>query len=288
MKDKSKKKPVVPEGGKRFFKGFMKEFSGESASMISNGMVYSTLIAVIPCIAFIYAALNLFGVLDPVVELLENYIIQTFGESTGKNLVGYIRYFTDNAMSMGVVSILSFGVTFVLLIDKIYSMVNKFYHAGPGKIYIRYLKYIAFIVGGILTIVLMVFFIGRFNSVAVKLRKLPALDFFGNALKVVVPIAVIFGVVFSIIKFIPNCKVAGKSALLGAGVGTAGVWILGFAFQFIVRRSVKYSIIYGSLATLLFFFMFLSYLWKIIFSSVIVSYVHQDLAAKKKAEQANK
>ena len=288
MKDKSKKKHVVPEGGKRFFKSFMKEFSGEAASMISNGMVYSTLIAVIPCIAFIYAALNLFGVLDPVVELLETYIIQTFGESTGKNLVGYIRYFTDNALSMGLVSILSFGVTFVLLIDKIYSMVNKFYHAGPGKLVIRYLKYIAFIVGGILTIVLMVFFIGRFNSVAVKLRKLPALDFFESALKIVVPVAVIFGVVFSIIRFIPNCRVRTGSALLGAGVGTVGIWVLGFVFQFIVKRSVKYSVIYGSLATLLFFFMFLSYLWKIIFSSVIVSYVHQDLTAGKKAEPASK
>ena len=208
-------------------------------------------------------------------------IIQTFGESTGKNLVGYVRYFTDNAMSMGVVSILSFGVTFVLLIDKIYTMVNRFYHAGPGKIYIRYLKYVAFIVGGILAIAGMVFFIGRFNSFSAKLLNLPAIGYVGRVVKLLVPIAVIFGVMFSIIKFIPNCKVRTSSCLLGAGVGTVGIWVLGFIFQFIVRRSVKYSVIYGSLATLLFFFMFLSYLWKIVFSAVIASYVHQKIAESK-------
>ena len=281
MKDKSRKKKIVPEGGVTFVKSFLKEFSTNTASMISNGMVYSTLIAVIPCIAFIYAALNLFGVLDPVVELIENYIIQTFGETTGKNLVGYVRYFTDNAMSMGVVSILSFGVTFVLLIDKIYTMVNRFYHAGPGKIYIRYLKYVAFIVGGILAIAGMVFFVGRFNSFSAKLLNLPAIGYVGKVLRLLVPVAVIFGVMFSIIKFIPNCKVRTSSCLLGAGVGTVGIWVLGFIFQFIVRRSVKYSIIYGSLATLLFFFMFLSYLWKIVFSAVIASYVHQKIAESK-------
>ena len=139
----------------------------------------------------------------------------------------------------------------------------------------------AFIVGGILAIAGMVFFVGRFNSFSAKLLNLPAIGYVGKVLRLLVPVAVIFGVMFSIIKFIPNCKVRTSSCLLGAGVGTAGIWILGFIFQFIVRRSVKYSIIYGSLATLLFFFMFLSYLWKIVFSAVIASYVHQKIAESK-------
>ena len=61
----------------------------------------------------------------------------------------------------------------------------------------------------------------------------------------------------------------------GVRVLLAFLNVLSKVFQFVVSWSVKYSVIYGSLATLLFFFMFLSYLWKIIFAAVIVSYVHQ-------------
>ena len=255
---------------------FIEQFNEDSASMLSNGMVYSTLIAIIPCFAVIYAVLNALGALEPVVDLIENTIMSTFGQGTGDTLVGYLRIFTENAMGMGVVSILSFGLTFVLLIDKIFTVINKIYHTPKkGKIVTRYLKYIGIIIIGILAIALMVYLVGRFNSVSVRMRKLPELSGLQKVFKTLIPIALIFGLMLAMICLIPNCKVRFLSVLIGAIVGTVGVYGLVKVFQFVVSWSVKYSVIYGSLATLLFFFMFLSYLWKIIFAAVIVSYVHQ-------------
>ena len=149
IKKLTKSKPVG------FAKDFLGEFGASSVSMLSDGMVYATLIAVVPCLALIYAVLNIFGVLDPVMEILQTYIVETFGEATGKSLVGYLNYFTKNAVSMGIVSILSFGVTFVLLIDKVFSIVNKIYHVEKGEnIIIKYLKYVAVIVIGLAAIIL--------------------------------------------------------------------------------------------------------------------------------------
>ena len=261
-----------------FAKMFFHEFSGSSVSMLSNGMVYSTLIAVVPCLALIYAVLNMFGVLEPVATLLETYILETFGESTGKSLVGYLNYFTRNAVSMGIVSILSFGVTFVLLIDKVYVVVNKIYHVPKGgRLVIRYLKYVGVIIVGLAAIVLAVFFVGRFNGISMRLRGLPDLSGVQRVLKAVIPFAGLFGLMLALINFMPYVKVRFGSSLIGAAFGTASIGILGFVFKFVVTRSVKYSVIYGSLATLMFFFMFLSYLWKLVFVSVILSYVHQNM-----------
>ncbi len=272
IKKITKSKPVG------FMKNFFGEFGASSVSMMSNGMVYATLIAVVPCLALIYAVLNVFGVLAPVMEILQNYIIETFGETTGKSLVGYLNYFTQNAVSMGIVSILSFGVTFVLLIDKVFSIVNKIYHVPKAEHLVkRYLKYVGVIILGIATIVLAVFFVGRFNSLSMKLRNLPDLSGVQKVLKTLLPIAILFGIMLALNYLVPYCKVRFVSGLIGAGVGTVGIAILGFVFKFVVMRSVKYSVIYGSLATLMFFFMFLSYLWKLVFSSVIVSYVHQKM-----------
>ena len=276
MKEKIKKLTKSKPVG--FMKNFLGEFSGSSVSMLSNGMVYATLIAVVPCLALIYAVLNVFGVLDPVMEMLQTSIIETFGETTGKSLVGYLNYFTRNAVSMGIVSILSFGVTFVLLIDKVFSIVNKIYHVPKGEsLFIRYLKYAGVIVIGLAAIILGVIFVGRFNSLSLKLRNLPDLSGLQKFFKTIVPFALLFGLMLALTYLVPYCKVRFVSGLLGATVGTVGVGVLGIVFKFVVQKSVKYSVIYGSLATLMFFFMFLSYLWKLIFASVIVSYVHQNM-----------
>ena len=275
MESENKKTRKRPVG---FMKMFFMEFSGSSVSMLSNGMVYSTLIAVVPCLALIYAVLNMFGVLEPVAGLLETYVIETFGESTGKSLVGYLNYFTQNAVSMGVVSILSFGVTFVLLIDKIYVVVNKIYHVPKGgKLVTRYLKYVLVIVVGLAAIVLAVFFIGRFNSLSLRLRNMPDLSGVQKAFKIIIPIVILFGLMLALINFMPYVKVRFVSSLIGAGFGTVAIGVLGMVFKFVVTKSVKYSVIYGSLATLMFFFMFLSYLWKLVFMAVILSYVHQNM-----------
>jgi membrane protein len=274
----SKKKTIKKafSGFTGFMRSFFEQMNEDSAMMLSNGMVYSTLLAIVPCLAVIYAVLNRLGVLAPVVAVLEDSIMNTFGEGTGDTLVGYIRYFTGNAMGLGVLSILSFGLTFVLLIDKIYTVVNKIWHTPPkGKLIIRYLKYIVAIIIGLIGIALLVFLIGRFNSLSVKIMKLPELSAFEKILGGVIPIAVVFGLMLILTYLIPNCRVRFKSGLIGAISGTVGIMILTYVFKIVVRYSVKYSLIYGSLATLLFFFMFLSYLWKIIFSAMIISYVHQ-------------
>ena len=274
----SKKKTIKKafSGFTGFMRSFFEQMNEDSAMMLSNGMVYSTLLAIVPCLAVIYAVLNRLGVLAPVVAVLEDSIMNTFGEGTGDTLVGYIRYFTGNAMGLGVLSILSFGLTFVLLIDKIYTVVNKIWHTPPkGKLIIRYLKYIVAIIIGLIGIALLVFLIGRFNSLSVKIMKLPELSAFEKVLGGVIPIAVVFGLMLILTYLIPNCRVRFKSGLIGAISGTVGIMILTYVFKIVVRYSVKYSLIYGSLATLLFFFMFLSYLWKIIFSAMIISYVHQ-------------
>ena len=265
----------VLSGTASYVRSFIEQFNEDSASMLSNGMVYSTLIALIPCLAVIYAVLGMLGVLKPVVELLEESVMNTFGDGVGDTLVGYLRMFTSNAMSMGLVSILSFVLTFVLLIDKIFTVINKIYHTPQkGKIVIRYLKYLGIILVGILAIAITVYLVGRFNSVSMKIRKVD-ISTFQRVFTVIAPHAGIFGLLLLMICMIPNCKVRFLSGVIGAAVGTIGIGLLSYAFQFVVKFSVKNSVIYGSLATLLFFFMYLSYLWKIVFAAVVVSYVHQ-------------
>ncbi len=260
----------------RLGKSFGEQFAESSVTMLANGMVYSTLIAVVPCLAVIYTVLNMFGVLDPFVLLIEDWVIKTFGTETGGNLVGYLSSFTKNAMGTGIISILSFGLTFILLIDKLFTCVNKIFHANKaGNPVLRYIKYVGIIAVAILSIVAMVYVTVRFNSLSLELRGIEALSKMQMFLNRIIPYGLIFGLMLLVNLFVPNVPVKFKSALVGSVFGSVGVGLLVFIFKFVVQRSVKYSVIYGSLATLMFFFLFLSYLWKIIFSSVTLTYVFQ-------------
>ena len=255
---------------------FVSQFNENTSAMLSNGMVYSTLIALVPCIAVIYAVLNRLNILDPVAALLNEYVIKTFGEATGQTLVTYINKFTENAVSLGIVSMISFAVTFVLLVDKIFIVVNKIYNTHQaGNPIIRYLKYIGIIIVGIGAIALAVLLVGRFNSISLKLRRAPALSALQVFWKYALPPATMFGVLLAMIILIPNCNVNFRSGVIGSLFGTVGVYILGYVFGFVVKYSVRYSVIYGSLATLMFSFIFLSYFWQIVFASVTLAYVHQ-------------
>ena len=275
-KSRKKKTKKFLSSAKACVGSFIEQLNEDSAMLLSNGMVYSTLLALVPCLAVIYAVLNRLGALEPFVAVIEETIMNTFGEGTGNTLVGYIRAFTTNAMGLGVLSILSFGLTFVLLIDKIYTVVNKIWHSPPkGRIVVRYLKYIVVIILGTIGIALFVFLIGRFNSLSLRIRHLPSLSVLERIMGKVFPIAVVFGIMLAMIYLIPNCRVRFRSGLIGAVFGTVGIVILSYVFKIVVKYSVRYSLIYGSLATLLFFFMFLSYLWKIVFAAMIISYVHQ-------------
>ena len=86
----------------------------DNISMMASGMVYSTLIAIIPCLTFLFAFLSAFGVLQPFMELIALIAEDTFGENTGHELMRYIEQFSSNAMSLGVIGLVSFIFTGIL------------------------------------------------------------------------------------------------------------------------------------------------------------------------------
>ncbi len=256
-------------------KCFFKQFGENSSSLFSDAMVYSTLIAVVPCIAVVYVILNRFGVIEPVAAALGEYVLNTFGEKTGNTLIAYLNTFTENAMGLGIVSMISFAITFVLLVDKIFAVFNKIYHTKRvGNPIVRYLKYAGIIGLGIAAIVLTVLLMGRFNFLVLRFRQMK-LSFVEILVKHAIQVVTIFGILLAMIVLIPHGPVNFRSGVIGSAFGTVGIYILGYIFSFVVKYSVKYSLIYGSLATLMFSFMFLSYLWKIVFAAVTISYVHQ-------------
>ena len=61
--------------------------SRDNVSLMASGMVYSTLVAIIPGFTFLFAFLSIFGVLGSFMALLEDFLISIFGEENALNLL---------------------------------------------------------------------------------------------------------------------------------------------------------------------------------------------------------
>ena len=134
----------------------------DNISIMASGMVYSTLIAVVPCLTFLIAFLSAFGVLQPFMNLIAMIFEDTFGmifedtfgENTGKELVSYIQQFSTNAMSLGVIGLVSFIFTGILLVNKIYTAINQIFRtrATSGTVK-RFTAILTFLIMGAFMIV---------------------------------------------------------------------------------------------------------------------------------------
>lgn len=265
-------------------KGCLSRFSNDNVIMISNGMVYATLIALVPCMALIYGFLNYLGIIEPVVVFVDEFLVSTFGSTTGTSLAKYFEEFIQNALSLNIISSLSFVVTFLTLLDKLNVTVNNLFHnekkQNPA---IRFLKYLALMIVSMVIIAIVVGLYTRFSSWFLFLKDLPELNTVQVFVKKLLSKLMIFFTLLGILYLVPDCDVNFLAAVIGAFLGFILMLVLEFAFKLVVTFSVKYSVLYGSLATLLFFFMFLSWMWRIVFTSVVVTdVVNRNMKAQNK------
>lgn len=256
---------------------FSARYNECNITMVSKGLVYATLMAIIPVGAIIWFMCDRLGILSHLVVTLSEFFMNTFGPDTGNMLIGYIERFTQNALGLGITGIASFLVTFVLLIDKVWNSINRIFETEKGVNPIkRYASYLAILIVGVIAIALWISIKSRFSSWFVALGGLPELSLIQKAFRFLMPIAMTWGLSFCLYYFVPHCKVKFGGATLGSILCTVGITVLSRIFVLIVNRSVKYSIIYGSLAAILFFLMFLAYAWQIVLTCAVVAHLYKE------------
>ncbi len=265
------------------FKSCLSRFSDDNVVLISNGMVYTSLVALVPCLAFVYSFISYLGFTEPVIKIVELFLIETFGSDNGTVLIDYLNKFLTNAMSLGIISFVSFFITFLLLIDTLHVTLNKFFHCSNKRNKaVRIGKYAVSMIVGMIAIALLVTFYTRvlasFLSFEGGFTSSEAEDLWRFLVSKVMGYFTLFGILY----FLPDCDVSASAAALGAALGALMIFTLEFVFKLVVKFSVSKFVIYGSLAAVLFFLMFLSWVWRIIFTTAVFTNV-LDNSNKKRA-----
>lgn len=258
------------------------EFRHRLLDARAAGLVFTTLLSLVPFLAVMFSALKGFGVHHQIEPMLAQALapLGPKGEEITANLIGFV----DNlkVRVLGVVGVAGLFYTTYSLINKVEEALNAIWQVRHGRSWGRkFTDYLSVVLVGP---VLVVTALGLLTSVQSQalVQRLLEIQPFGHLLVWVAnlgPFFLLCGLFTFFYKFIPHTWVQTSSALVG-GIVAAVLWgIAGEVFAKFVAQSANYSAIYSSFAVLIVFLLWLYVGWLIVLIGAQFSYFHQHPAA---------
>ncbi len=265
--------------GVRFVYALIRDFFEGQLTLRAMGLVYTTLLSLVPLIAFSFSILKSFGVHQHVRPALLN-VMAPLGDM-GQEITERIIEFVENVRvdALALVGFLILMYTAISLVQKVENSFNYIWHvSGPRSIGRRFSEYLSVIMVGP---VLMAVAVGAGasitnNAVVQYLASTRGVDTAIILLGKLTPFALVTTTFTFLYAFIPNTKVRLSSALVG-GVTAGLLWVtIGFLFASFVASSTKYTAIYSSFAILILFLIWLYVGWLILMVGAQISFYFQN------------
>ena len=252
----------------------------------ASGLAYSSLLAAVPLVAVGFALFSAFGAFDDVKQKVQDFLFTQFLPTSQDEILQYFNQFAEGASKLGLIGFLFLVLASILLLDNIESNFNQIWHVTTRRKFIaKITSYTSVLVFGTLLLGTSITMSARIK--AMLFRDIPfdpgTLEKLGTWF---FPLFFTFLAFWLMYLVIPFTRVKIKSALLGAVIGSI-LWELGKNFfATSVGTSVRYSTIYGSLAVIPIFLIWLYITWIIVLLGLEIAYAHQHFAALVRSKAA--
>jgi membrane protein len=243
------------------------------------GLVYTTILALVPLLAVSFSVLKGFGVHNQIEPLLLNFLLP-LGEK-GAEVTTKIIEFVDNTKA-GVLGSLGLALllyTVISLLQKIEQSFNYTWHVSQlrsvGK---RFSNYLTVVMIGPVLIFSAVGVSASIANVSViqDVMQIESIGFITTLIGHLLPYFLVISAFTFMYIFVPNTKVNLKSALIGAIVSGILWETSSWAFAAIVVGSSKYTAIYSAFASMIIFFIWLYITWLILLIGCSIAFYHQN------------
>ena len=259
--------------------GVTRDLSSGLPSLRAMGLVYTTLLSIVPLLAVSFSVLKGFGAHNQLEPALIS-ILEPLGEK-GLQVSQQIISFVDNMQVdvLGSIGLLFLILTVLSLVKKIESAFNHTWRIQVTRnLFQRFSNYLSVILIGPLFLFTAAGLTASFNSATI-VNKLSSIEPFGTILLLsgeLLPYLLTIITFTLIYILIPNTKVKFKSALYGAVIATVLWKGAGTLFTSFVVNSTNYTAIYSGFAILVIFMIWIHINWLIVLTGASVSYYHQN------------
>lgn len=255
-----------------------RDMAGGALSLRAMSLVYTTMLSIVPLLAFSFSVLKGLGVHRKLEPLLFKFF-EPLGER-GAELTGQVIGFVDNVKGsvLGSVGLLFLIWTVFSMVQKVEDSFNYVWQVEkPRSLARRFSEYISVILIGPVIVVFALGMIASINNTAL-VQKLAAIEPFGSTLILAGNLApyVLIVLLFSFVyAFVPNTSVRIRAALGGGAI--AGIlWAFtGAVFASFVASSSSRAAIYSGFAIVLVALIWLYLSWLILLLGAQISFYLQ-------------
>jgi len=253
------------------------------------GLVYTTLLSLVPLLAISFSVLKAFGVSDQIRPMLQGFL-EPLGEK-GIEITARITGFIEN-INVGVLGSVGLAMllyTSVSLMQKIEESFNYIWHVSHARSFgERFTRYVsALLVGPLLVFSAIGLTAAATNSHLVQAAmRYPMVSWLMSEAGQLLPYVLVILAFAFFYSFMPNTRVRLWPAVVGAVVGGIVWQTAGWAFAQFAAGSTRYAAIYSSFAILLIFMLWLYLSWLILlFGASVAFYLqHPEYVVKKGGE----
>ena len=259
----------------QFLAGLWEQFNRDKVIIRASGLAYSSLLATVPLIAVIYSVLSAFGALDELKVMVQDFLLSNLLPTQHADLVDALDLFTTNTTKLGFFGFAFLALAAVLLLDSVESNFNNIYHVSSRRRLIsKITAYTSVLVFGTL-------FIGASLSISARVETMLLrgvnvdLSWVTRQMSWLFPLVLAFLAFLLVFTVVPFTRVRFKSAVLGAASSAVLFEVSKYGFAAWVGQSVRYSTVYGSLAAVPIFLIWLYVVWIVVLLGLEVAFTHQ-------------
>jgi membrane protein len=266
----------------RFALTVWRRFGRDRCSRVAGALAFTTVLAIVPLTAVSFAVLSVFPVFESWMTRINNFVYGNFVPAAGDVVNRYLQQFSANAGRLTIWGLLFLLATAVMLIATIEKAFNDIWHVRrQRKLTRRIIAYWAVITLGPALIGASLTVTSYLVSLPMFARELAASGARPTALSIV-PVVFEFAAFVLLYTAVPNCAVRLRHAALGGVIATVLFEIAKRGFAVFVTSFATYRAIYGAVAALPVFliWIYLSWVVTLLGAQVTAALPHWRAAAR--------
>jgi len=250
-----------------------RHFTAQNCLRMATALSYQTLLAIVPTIAL---ALSLITYIDAYYSLQEDIILFLFDNllpSTISQVHELLQELILNAEKLTYFGMIGLAITALLLLSSIETVFRQIWLAkttrNPFKRLLAYILIISLGPIALSTSLTLVRWFSDLTEEASGLSFAISLSYFSF----LIPFFVIFITLFLLYQLVPSAKIDWRHATVGAAV-SAGLFVLSkYVFKLYILSFPSYQALYGALAILPLFLVWLYICWSIVLLGATITAV---------------
>ena len=245
-------------------------FEQDRCQRVAGALSFTTVLSIVPLTAVMLSVLSLAPGFSTWMTVIQDFIYSNLVPAAGEVVQKYLTQFAGKAGRLTAIGLLFLVITAIMLMATIEQAFNDIWRvANTRKLLYRFLVYWALLtlgpilIAGSLTLTSKIFTSPFLGHAEITLLR--------NVLDVILPLLFEFGAVVLLYTVVPNVRVLWRNALAGGLFAALLLETAKYLFAASMKTFTSYQVIYGAVAALPVFLVWIYISWVILLLGAIVT-----------------